>query len=101
VSEIVCQCNDLREVLVQSDGARQVSCDLGDLQRVRQPSSEVVLFMRHENLRLEVQTSEGRAVDNPIAIPLEACAVGVFSFRAATPPVLLFVYSARQPGTTL
>src|SRR4051812_2719628 len=48
--------------------------DLGNLERVGEPSSHRPGHVRREDLRLPLEPPEGDAVYNPIAIPLELAA---------------------------
>jgi len=80
VPQIVRQRNRLQEVLVEAQGPPERARDLRDLERVRQAGPEVIVLVRHEDLRLEVEAAEGGAVDDAVAVSLEAGSVGVRIF---------------------
>jgi hypothetical protein len=52
MAEIVRQRQGLREVVVEAELARDGACDLGDLERMRQPRPVVIALVEQEHLRL-------------------------------------------------
>ena len=77
VPQVVAQGDSLGEILVQIEGARDRPRDLRHLQRMGQPSDEVVAGGRDKHLGLVLETPERHGVDDPVAVPLEFAAQGV------------------------
>ena len=80
--EIVPEPDRLGQVLVEAQGAGDGTRDLGDLERVREPSSVVVAAWQHEHLGLVAQPPERLAVDDPVAVALERSAQTAVVLRA-------------------
>src|SRR5205823_3417214 len=70
-AEIVAERDRFGELLVKAQHLGDGPRDLRYLQRVRQPGPVVIARRREEDLRLVLQTSEGLAVDDPVAVALE------------------------------
>ena len=81
MTKIVGQGNRLGQVLVGLQADRQGAGDLRDLERVGQPGAKVVVKTRREDLRLSLEPSEGRALDDAVSIPLERAEKGVRRLR--------------------
>jgi len=80
--------DDLREACIDAQGTCQRGRPMGDLQRMGQPSPEVIAFVRDKDLCLVLQTAERRAVNDPMPIQFEPAAEGNRRFvmdAAATP----------------
>jgi hypothetical protein len=78
VPEIVPERDRLRQFFVQAQYLRDAARDLRDLERVREACAVVIAGWRKKDLRLVLQTSEGLAGDDAIAIALKCGADGVF-----------------------
>ena len=85
VPKIVRERDRLRQVLVQPQRTRNRARGLRDFNRVGQARAEVVAAPVQEDLRFVLKATEGRAVNHPVAVALEARAVRVLVFGAATP----------------
>jgi len=77
LAQVVGQADRLREALVESEHLGDGPADLGDLDAVRQPGAIVVIESGGEDLGLAFEPPERRAVDDPVAVPLEIGAVRV------------------------
>lgn len=62
--------------------------DLGHFQRVGQAGPVIVPLVVNEYLGFVFQLAEGRTMDDAVAIPLEAGAIGVLLLPITTPPTL-------------
>jgi len=68
VTQIVAERDRLGQVLVQEERPGGAARDLRDFDRMRQPRSEMVPFVRDEDLCLVLQTPEGPGVDDPVPV---------------------------------
>ena len=89
VPEIVGERDGLREVLVQSEGARRGAGDLRDLERVREPAAEMIALVADEHLGFVLEAAERGAVHDAIAVALERAAQRIFGLGMAPPPTAL------------
>ena len=71
VTEVVAESDGLREILVQTQRARDRARDTGRLDRVRQPRAVVIALGRDEDLGLVLEPPERLAVHDAIAVALE------------------------------
>ena len=62
----------LRQLLVQAQGPGHRAPDLRPLQAVGEARAVVVALVVHEDLGLVLEPAEGRAVDDAVAVALEA-----------------------------
>ena len=74
MTEIVCERQGFREVLIEPKRARQRAGNLDDFQRVRQPRAVMVAFVIDEDLRLVGKPPEGRGMDDPVTVAPESIA---------------------------
>ena len=81
VPQIVPIGRGLGKVFIQPQRAADGSCNPADLQRVGHARAVVVPLGREKDLRLVHEPPEGLAVDDPVRIPLVACAHLVFLRR--------------------
>ena len=58
--------------------------NLGDLNRMGQTRAKIIPFVFHEHLGFVFQTTKGRGMDDPIAIPMKGRAMGAFLFWEQT-----------------
>ena len=72
VPQIVAQGDRLRQILIQTQGARHGPREAVDLQRVGQARAVVVPLRLEENLGLVLEAAEGFRVRDAVDIPLEA-----------------------------
>ena len=77
MAQVVGQADRLRQAFVETEHFGDGPADLGNLDRVRETRAIVVVDAGREDLGLALQPPERRAVDNPIAVPLEIGAVRV------------------------
>ena len=70
MAEIVRERDGLRQILVQPQRAGDGARHLRDLERVREPGTEMVALMRDEDLRLVLEPAERGRVDDPVAVAL-------------------------------
>uniref|UniRef100_A0A0N5A0R2 Phenol hydroxylase n=1 Tax=Parastrongyloides trichosuri TaxID=131310 RepID=A0A0N5A0R2_PARTI len=97
VSQIVGQGDRLGQIVVQPQGVGQRSGDLRHLKTVRQPGAIMVALMRHKDLRLLLQATEGGGVDDAVAVAGEGgagAAGGLEDMTTATGGVVFGVGSA-------
>ena len=80
VAQIMGQRNSLGQFLVQSQCIGQCARNLGHLNRMGQTRAKIIPFVFDEHLGFMFQTSKGRGVDDPIAIPMKGRAMGAFRF---------------------
>jgi hypothetical protein len=71
VTQIVGQGDDFGEPFVRTQSRRECPGDVGHLQRMRQARAEVVVVRRAEDLRLALESSKRRALDDAVTIDLE------------------------------
>ena len=76
MAKVVGKCQRLRQILVEAELARDRSGDLGHLDTVRQARAEEIADMIDEDLRLILQLTESRAVDDAVAVTLPGAARG-------------------------
>jgi hypothetical protein len=96
MSQIVRKRSRFGKVFVQPHRPRQRPRDLRDLDGVSHPRAEHVLLVRDKNLRLEVKPPEGGTMHYPVAVPLEAGAVGVLRFGKGARAAVGFGYRPRR-----
>src|SRR5262245_31197223 len=84
MAEIVRQRQRLCEVLVEAERPSQGTGDLGDFQSVGEARTEVVAFMKDEDLRLVGQPAKSRRMDDAVAVPPEFAARRARRFSAAS-----------------
>jgi hypothetical protein len=85
MSKVVSKGDCFGQILVETEGPRDGATDRGDLDRVGQSGTVMVSFAIEENLSLAVESSEGGAVDDPIAVALIAAPEGMFVLRTWPP----------------
>ncbi len=71
VAEIVGKRHAFGQVLVQPERAGERAGDLRHLERMGQARAEMIALVRNEDLRLVLESPEGRRMDHPIAVALE------------------------------
>ncbi len=71
VAEIVAERDALGEILVQREGPRQRTRELGDLDGVGQAGAEMIALVMYEHLRLVGEAAEGGGMDDAVAVALE------------------------------
>ena len=69
VTEVVAERDRLGQILVQAEGPRPASRDLRHLDRMSQPSSKMIAFVRDEDLGLVLEPPEGVGMDDAVAVP--------------------------------
>jgi hypothetical protein len=74
MTEIMSECQSLREILVEAECACKRAGNLGDFQSVRQSCPVVIAFVIDKDLRLMRQTPERRRMYDPITVPPESVA---------------------------
>ena len=81
MTHVVCKCNALRQIFIQSQHAREVSADLCNAQCVRESCADVITHVaRSEHLGLCLESQECITVDDAIAITLEREPRVIFGF---------------------
>ena len=88
MTEIMPERQCLGEILVKAERAGDRSRDLLDFERVRQPRPVVIAFVEGEDLRLVLETPEGRGMDDPVAVPPEVVARCARRLRMQPSPAL-------------
>jgi iron-sulfur cluster assembly accessory protein len=83
--EIVDQRDGFGQILVGLQGAGDRAGDLRDLYRMGKARAVVVALMRHEDLGLVLEATEGGRVDDAVAVALERRARRTFGFRNKAP----------------
>ena len=68
MAEVVGQRDGLGEVGVEAERLGDRAGDLGHLQRMGQPGAEVIALVGDEDLGLFLQPTEGRGVDDAVAV---------------------------------
>ena len=86
VTKIVPERYRFGKILVELQRSCNCPGDLGNLQGMGQASTVMVSFRREEDLGLVLQTPECLAVENPVAINLEAGPDRAREFAAIPPP---------------
>ena len=71
VADVMAEPDRLRQVLVETQRARDRARDPGHLERVGQPRAVVVALRRDEHLGLVLEPPERLAVHDPVAVALE------------------------------
>src|SRR6185503_15496760 len=74
MTEIVCERQGLRQVLIEAKRACKRAGNLDDFQSVRQPRSVMITFVIDEDLRLVGKPPEGGGMDDPVTVPPEGIA---------------------------
>ena len=74
MTEIVCECQGLRQVLIEAKRACKRAGNLDDFQSVRQPRPVMTTFVIDEDLRLVGKPPERRGMDDPVTVPPEGIA---------------------------
>ena len=88
VAEVVAEDEALGQLLVQPHRPGHRAPDLRALQAVGEAGAVVVALVVHEDLGLVLQPPERRAVDDPVAVALEARPHRVLRLRVAPPAAL-------------
>ncbi len=91
VSEVVCQANCLREVLIQAQSPGCGTRYLRDLDGVCDARAVEVAFVIHEDLGFIDQASEGVGMNDPVAIALEFASEFGLRLRVAPAAGLVIV----------
>jgi hypothetical protein len=65
----------IEDVALLAEPSADAAADLGDLDAVGEPRAVEVVFAGEEDLRFALQTAEGAAVDDAVAVDLECAAV--------------------------
>ena len=99
MSEVVGEGERFRQILVETQRPTDRARDLRDLEAVRQPGAEEVALVVDEHLRLVLQPTEGRGVDDPVAIALKAGARGALRLGMQPPAAVLGL--ARPRGEVI
>jgi hypothetical protein len=99
MTEIVCERQGLRQVLIEAKRARKRAGNLDDFQSVRQPRSEMIAFVIDEDLRLVGKPPEGRGMDNPVTIPPEGVPRRTDRLGKSSTPALRGIGSINRPFT--
>ncbi len=68
MAQVMAQRDGLGQIAVEAERRRQRARHLRHFQRVRQAGAEIVALVRHEDLGLLLQATEGRRVDDPVTI---------------------------------
>lgn len=71
MSEIMSQCNGLRQILVEAESTRDRPRDLRDLKRMCQTRSVMVALRREEYLRFMLHSAERLAMQDAVSIANE------------------------------
>ena len=84
MTEIVRQCDGLRQIGIQFQSAGDVARDGRDLNCVRKTGAKVVAGAVEENLRLVFEPAERAGMNDPVAVALVMCApfgwrLGIFA----------------------
>ena len=98
VAEVVAQHEGFRELLVESEDARHGAADLCAFEAVGEASAVVVAFVVHEDLGLVLEPPERRAVDDAVAVALEAGAERVLLLRIAPAAGEAAAHPVRSEG---
>ena len=85
VTQIVCETNALDQVFISTQGTRQRPADLGNFERVGEAGAEVIAFVIDEDLRLVLETSKSRGVQDAVAIALKSSAIFGFIIQIRAP----------------
>ena len=88
VAQVVAEGNGLREILVEAERPCDVPRDLGDLKGVREARAVVIPLGCQKDLRLVGKAAEALAVQDAVAILLEAGAEQVGCLGACAPGAL-------------
>src|SRR5262249_18567176 len=88
MTEIVPERGRLRQVLVETERARQRPRDLGYFQGMRQPCAEMIALVIDEHLRLVRQAAEGGGMDDAVAVAAKIVARGARRLGVAPPAAL-------------
>ncbi len=76
VPEIMAERHRLGQIGIEAKRIRDGACDLGHLDRVGQAGAVVIALMFDEDLRLVLEATKGRGVDDPVAVALKWRAKG-------------------------
>ncbi len=86
MAKVVRQRDCLGQILIQPQAARQGAADLGHFERMGEPRAMMVVGLRNDDLRLVHEPTEGRRMDEPLAVALKDRAIRMRGFRIAPPP---------------
>ena len=81
VPEVVGERQGLGEILVKAERASKRAGDLGDFKGVSEPGAVMITLVKHEDLGLVLEPTEGRRVDDAIAIAAKQVARRTGRFR--------------------
>ena len=86
MSKVMRERECLGEIFIQPEGPRQRTRDLSNLQRMSEPGSEMVAFVKDEDLGLVLEPAEGGGMDDAVAIAskIVACRVGRLGVQASS-----------------
>src|SRR5579872_1796972 len=98
MTEIVGQCERLGQILIKPKLAGERTGDLGDFQRVGEPGAVMVALMKHKNLRLVLEATECRGMNDPVAIPPERAARPARRIRELPPAAQAGVAGIGRAG---
>ena len=85
MSEIVCQRDRFRQILIQSQGARDRPANRSNFEGMREPGAQMIRRSVEKNLRLVFQPAKRPRMNDPGAVALELHAVFVPRFREFPP----------------
>ena len=63
--------NGFCQILIQPQGARNASCNLRNLKRMREARAVMVALGRNEHLRFMLHAAEGFAMDDAVSVALK------------------------------
>src|SRR5665647_408918 len=101
MSEVVRQTCGVNHVRVTPKRGAELTADLGNLERMRQPVADEVIAVRLHHLGLGRQPPQRCRVKHPCAVPGEVIAVGLLVRRVLTDPTLAVGHGIRAHNHAL